>query len=122
LYLLSCVSIVLIGITDNYLLLMILVGLAGVGFNGAQNMMNGYSPTYYPPSMRSTAMGYNFVLGRVGGIIGPTTIGLLISVGLSVPTTMTALALPSILAAMAVSKIPDRYSYSKKLAEPETCK
>jgi hypothetical protein len=35
---------------------------------------------------------------------------------------MTALALPSILAAIAVSKIPDRYSYTKKLAVLETGK
>jgi AAHS family benzoate transporter-like MFS transporter len=119
LYVLSCVAIGLMGITHNYVLLMILVGLAGVGFNGAQNMMNGFSPTYYPPSMRSTAMGYNFVMGRVGGIVGPTIIGMLVAMQFSHQATIMALALPSVIAAVAVTRIPDQHSYGKKLAASE---
>jgi AAHS family benzoate transporter-like MFS transporter len=127
LYLLSCASIAMIGFTHNYVLLMFLVGLAGVGFNGAQNMINGYSPTYYPPSMRSTATGYNFVLGRVGGIVGPTVIGLLISAGFSVQFTMTALAMPSVIAAISILKIPEQYarnSYDRigEAAQQRGCK
>jgi AAHS family benzoate transporter-like MFS transporter len=119
LYLLSCGSIVLMGFGHNYTLLMVLVCLAGIGFNGAQNMINGYSPTYYPPSMRSTAMGYNFVFGRLGGIVGPTMIGLLVSMDFSFQAIMTALALPSVLAAISISSIRDKYSYTKQLSASE---
>jgi AAHS family benzoate transporter-like MFS transporter len=115
LYLLSSASIAVLGATQDYVLLMILVGLAGVGFNGAQNMMNSYAPTYYPPSMRSTAMAYNFVAGRVGGIVGPTAVGLLISWHFSFQLATIALALPGVLAALSVSSIPDRYSFTRRL-------
>ena len=41
LYLMAFFSIAMVGFTSNYALLMVLVSLAGVGFNGAQNVING---------------------------------------------------------------------------------
>ena len=117
LFLLSCVSIVLMGYTHNYTLLMILVALAGIGFNGAQNMMNGYAPAYYPPSMRSTAMSYNFVLGRVGGIAGPMAVGTMLSMHFSTQSAMLVLSLPSVLATIAIVNISEKYNYTRKLAD-----
>jgi AAHS family benzoate transporter-like MFS transporter len=116
LYLLSCTSIILVGLTSDYVLLMILVGLAGAGFNGAQNMMNAYSPTYFPPSMRSTSTAFNFVAGRVGGVAGPAALGVLLSVHVPFEVMMLTLALPSLVALAALVNIPDKYSFNKRLA------
>lgn len=116
LLLLSCFSIIAIGYTHNYALLMVLVGLAGCGFNGAQNMMNAYAPSYYPPSMRSTAMSYNFILGRVGGILGPMAVGMILTTHTSVLGAMFMLAIPSILAAAGIAAISEKYNYTRKLA------
>jgi len=96
LYLIAFSSVALVGYSHNYTLLMILVSLAGTGFNGAQNVINGYIPPYYPPSMRSTAMAYNFGFGRLGGIFGPALIGLLMSTSFSYKATLIALAFPAL--------------------------
>jgi AAHS family benzoate transporter-like MFS transporter len=119
LYLLSSSAIFLVGMSHDYVVLMFLCGLAGVGFNGAQNMMNGYSPTYFPPPIRSTATGYNFVLGRFGGVAGPLVVGLLISAAWSFNDTMIALAIPSVIAAVAIASIPEKFGFAarKKHAE-----
>lgn len=116
LFLLSAVSITLLGFTRDYALLMVLVGMAGAGFNGAQNMLNAYSPSYYPPSMRSTATSYNFAFGRIGGIIGPTATGLLMASHVSFQVILLTLAAPSLVAALCISNIPEKFSFTKKLA------
>lgn len=114
LYLMAFCSIALVGFSTNYVLLMILVSLAGVGFNGAQNVINGYIPPYYPPSMRSTAMAYNFGFGRLGSIIGPTAIGVLLSMRFSYETTLVALAMPSILSTIGILLVREKYSYTRR--------
>jgi len=117
LYLMAFCSIILVGFSSNYTLLMVLVSLAGIGFNGAQNVINGFIPAYYPPSMRSTAMAYNFGFGRLGGIIGPTAIGILMSMHFSYQTTLVALALPSILSTIGILVVREQYSYTRQLAQ-----
>jgi AAHS family benzoate transporter-like MFS transporter len=116
LYIAAFCSITLVGFTRNYALLMILVSVAGIGFNGAQNVINGFIPPYYPPSMRSTAMAYNFGFGRLGSIIGPTAIGVLMSMHYSYQATLVALALPSIVSAVGILMVREKYSYARRLA------
>jgi MFS family permease len=98
---------------------MILVSLAGAGFNGAQNVINGYIPPYYPPSMRSTAMAYNFGFGRLGGIFGPALIGLLMSMNFSYEATLIALAFPSLISTAGIIAIREKYSYACRPATVE---
>jgi AAHS family benzoate transporter-like MFS transporter len=119
LYLLSAASIALLGITHNYLSLMLLVGLAGAGFNGAQNMINAYSPSYYPPSMRSTATSYNFAFGRLGGIIGPMATGFMMMEHLSFQIIFFTLAIPSVLALFSISNVPEKFSFTNKLSQED---
>ena len=116
LYLMAFCSIALVGFSTKYAVLMILVSLAGIGFNGAQNVINGYIPPYYPPSMRSTAVAYNFGFGRLGSIIGPTAIGVLLSMRFSYETTLVALAMPSILSTVGILLVREKYSYSRRVA------
>jgi len=116
LYMMAFCSITLVGFASNYTLLMVLVSLAGIGFNGAQNVINGFIPTYYPPSMRSTAMAYNFGFGRLGGIIGPTAIGVLMSMHFSYQATLVALAMPSIISTVGILVVREKHSYARQLA------
>ncbi|MGA3125704.1 MAG: MFS transporter [Candidatus Korobacteraceae bacterium] len=115
-YLLSFCSVGLVGFTGNYTYLMILVCLAGAGFNGAQNTMNSYMPPYYPPSMRSTATGVCYGLSRLGAILGPLLIGALMTAHFSYRTTLFALAGPSLISTIGIIAIQEKYSFSRKLA------
>jgi len=120
LYLMAFASVVMVGFASNYLVLMVLISLAGVGFNGAQNVINGYIPPYYPPSMRSTAMSYNFGFGRLGGIVGPALIGLLMSMHFSYESTLIALALPSLISTAGILMVREKYSFANQLATQKT--
>ncbi len=122
LYLTAFASISLIAQTRNAGLLMVLVGLAGIGFNGAQNTINSYIPAYYPPSMRSTAMAYNFGFGRLGSIVGPTAVGVLMSMQFSYQATVTALAVPSIITAVGILCVRERHGYGRKHPHPNAPK
>lgn len=118
-YLLSLCSVALVGYTGDYVYLMILVSLAGAGFNGAQNCMNGYMPPYYPPSMRSTAAGVCYGLSRLGAILGPVLIGVLITMNFSYRTTLFALAFPSLISTAGILLIQEKYGFDRQLAAQE---
>lgn len=115
-YLLSFCSVGLVGFTGDFKWLMLLVCLAGAGFNGAQNIMNGFMPPYYPPSMRSTASGVCYGLSRLGAILGPVLIGVLMTAHFSYRATLFALAGPSLISTIGILLIQEKYSFAKKLA------
>ena len=95
---------------------MALAGLAGAGFNGAQSIVNSYIPMYYPPSMRSTAMAYNFGFGRMGSRFGPAAIGLLMAMHFCYQATVIALALPSLISAAGILCIREEHGWARRMA------
>jgi MFS transporter, AAHS family, benzoate transport protein len=105
----SC--IVLLPFTAKLSLAMVLSGLATVGFSGGQGIAKGYGASYYPPAVRSTALGLFFGVGRLGSIFGPVITGLLMSLHFPYRTNMLLLAAPAIFAAMCVLLIQDRYRF-----------
>lgn len=115
-YFISFASIVLIGFVSQFVYLMVLVSLAGAGFNGAQNIMNAYIGPYYPPSMRSTAMGFAYGLGRLGAIFGPAIIGILMSLHFSYRGMLATIGLPGLIAALGVLAIREKYNYARQTA------
>ena len=73
---------------------------------GAQNISYSFVSQYYPPLMRSSAIGFASGIGRIGGIIGPTFGGILVSLNLSAQMNFLSFAIPGILAALAFSFVP----------------
>lgn len=60
--------------------MLIAAGISLSFFNlGAWGAMYAYTPELYPTSVRSTGVGLAASFGRVGGIIGPYLVGLLVS-------------------------------------------
>jgi len=116
-FLISFCSVALVGFTSNYLYLMILVSLAGACINGAQNCMNSYMPTYYPPSMRSTGTGVCYAVSRLGAVMGPTVVGMLITVNFPYRATLVGLALPSLVATAGILAIQEKYSFARKMEQ-----
>jgi len=110
LYLLAFVTISLLGVTHTFAGASILVFLAAVGFMGGQNVAHGYIAAYYPPPMRSTVMGVCFTAGRIGGIAGPTLLGVLMMFGLF---NFLGLALPALLGAIFLLLIQDKHNFAK---------
>jgi MFS transporter, AAHS family, 4-hydroxybenzoate transporter len=75
----ACLSIAAIG--QPYLtlaLLFVFIFTAGFGIPGAQAGLNSFSATYYPTDLRATGVGAGLGIGRIGAIVGPSAVGLLI--------------------------------------------
>ncbi|MBP1964555.1 MFS transporter [Paenibacillus aceris] len=65
--------------------LLIAAGISLSFFNlGAWGAMYAYTPELYPTAVRSTGVGLAASFGRVGGIIGPYLVGLLVANGHSI--------------------------------------
>ena len=89
----------------------LLVAIAGAATIGAQNIVQAYVSQYYPPYIRSTALGVASGIGRMGGMIGPLLGGFLLSIALPIQMNFLAFAVPGVLAAIALSLVPNKRSY-----------
>jgi AAHS family 4-hydroxybenzoate transporter-like MFS transporter len=86
-------------------LLLISLGIAGAGFcvSGAQTSMTALAAIYYPTRGRATGISWMLGIGRFGAIAGALFGGVLVSLVGSLDAVMAALALPILVAALAVA-------------------
>ena len=105
-FIMAAVSLTLLGFKSNMITLYLLVLIAGACTMGAQNISYAFVSQYYPSLMRSTAIGFASGIGRIGGIIGPTFGGILVSLNLTAQMNFLSFAIPGILAAIAFSFVP----------------
>ncbi len=76
----ACLSIAAIG--QPYLtlaLLFVFIFTAGFGIPGSQAGLNSFSATYYPTELRATGVGAGLGIGRIGAIVGPYAVGVLLN-------------------------------------------
>jgi AAHS family 3-hydroxyphenylpropionic acid transporter len=66
-----------------------------------KNMMYGFSPLYYPVTMRGAGVGLAVALGRIGSIVGPAAAGILLSGGRGSPSVLLSLVPVLVLAMIA---------------------
>jgi AAHS family benzoate transporter-like MFS transporter len=118
-FLLAFACIALVPYTHNFAWLSLLVGMAGFGFSGGQGVSNGYVGSYYPPEIRSTGVGLAFGVGRLGAILGPALMGVLLSLRLSYQTNMLMLAVPGIMAAICILLVNDKYNFARQQREAQ---
>lgn len=117
LYAIGAFAIGLLGFGGNVLYIYLLVGIAGASSIGAQHLIQAYVSQYYPPSIRSTALGIASGIGRVGGMVGPTLGGILLASNLPMQFNFIAFAIPGIIAAIALGSVPGKRAYGKNDAD-----
>jgi MFS transporter, AAHS family, benzoate transport protein len=101
-YLLAAVSITSLGYPVPTSALYVLVGLAGASTIGTQIVTYAYVGQYYPMAVRSTGIGWASGVGRSGAILAPIVIGSLVAMTLPLERNFLAIALPALIAAVAV--------------------
>jgi len=69
---------------------------------GAWGAMYAYTPELYPTSVRSTGVGLAASIGRIGGVIGPYLVGMLISGGTAVTAVFAVFFVAIVIGAFAV--------------------
>ncbi|MGG1399008.1 aromatic acid/H+ symport family MFS transporter [Bacillus salipaludis] len=112
LYVLGAICLALLGIKSNIFFLYLLIAIAGVCTMGNQSLLNAFVSQYYPDQVRSTGVGLANGVGRLGGMLGPTLGGILLSQNVSVGLCFLVFALPGVCAAIAllfVKKNNDKY-------------
>jgi len=120
-YALAAVSITLLGYKVSMPVLYLLVGLAGASTIGTQIVTYAYAGQFYPASVRSTGIGWASGVGRSGAILAPIVIGTLVGMALPLEQNFVAIAIPGVIAVLAVSMIRHGRSATAQ-AQPELAK
>lgn len=104
-YVLAAVSITLLGHPMPTAWLYLLVALAGASTIGTQIVGCAYAGQFYPIGIRATGIGWTLGMGRGGAILAPILIGVLVAMGLPLAQNFMAIAVPGLVAALAVLMI-----------------
>jgi MFS transporter, AAHS family, benzoate transport protein len=111
-YVLSAVSLVVVGYGAAPGLLFLIVCAVGAFTLGTQILTNAYGGMFYPTAIRSTALGFNYGFGRVGAIIAPVLIGWLVGLNLVPQQNFVAIEVVGVIGAIAVALINHNVSAS----------
>ncbi|KIL52044.1 MFS transporter [Jeotgalibacillus soli] len=114
-YLLGAICFVALSMTSNSLLLYVLIAIGGACTVGTQNLANPYISEFYPKEIRSTGVGVTVGVGRIGAIVAPILIGLLLTTNLAPQSAFIAFAIPSILGSIAFLLVQEKYASFDKL-------
>jgi len=82
--------------------LAVMTFVAGVCMNGAQTSMPILAASYYPTHGRASGVAWMLGIGRLGGIIGAAAGGPLLQAGYGIVSILEMLAVPAIIAAIAL--------------------
>jgi AAHS family benzoate transporter-like MFS transporter len=113
-YVLAAVSITLLGVPMPTEALFFVVGLAGASTIGTQIVTYAYAGQFYPMAIRSTGIGFASGVGRSGAILAPIVIGTLVGMALPLQQNFIAIAVPAVIAAVAVAMINQGRSASAR--------
>jgi AAHS family benzoate transporter-like MFS transporter len=111
-YALAAVAITLLGHPVPTEALFVLVALAGASTIGTQIVNCAYAGQFYPMAVRSTGLGFALGVGRAGAILAPIVIGMLVSMKLPLQHNFMAIAIPAVVAGIAVLLIDHARSAS----------
>lgn len=113
LYIVGALSLVLIGYSENIYIAYGLIALIGAASVGLQNMSNAYVAEYYSVNVRAAALGSTMAFGRIGSIVAPTYMGILLTFNLQPQFNFFAIGIAAIFGAIAMSFIrEDRADYA----------
>ena len=76
---------------------------AGFCMSGAQTGLNAYAPGCYPTMARATGVSWMLGMGRFGSILGSFVGGALLGLGWGFSAILALLAIPAVLAAVAIA-------------------
>ncbi|SAK47222.1 major facilitator transporter [Caballeronia catudaia] len=115
-YALAAVSISMLGVKVPVGVLFLLVGLAGASTIGTQIVTYAFAGQFYPTAIRSTGIGWASGVGRSGAILAPIVIGFLVSKALPLQQNFVAIAIPGVIAMLAVCLINARRPRRDRMA------
>lgn len=89
---------------------------AGLFLGAAQGSMPVLAAPYYATSARASGVAWMVGIGRIGGILGALTGGVLMQMGLSLSSVLCLIAIPGVVAAVALVGL-DMVTYRRTLLD-----
>jgi AAHS family benzoate transporter-like MFS transporter len=114
LFFFGAIALSLIGFTKSTMVVFLLISIVGAASVGLQNLSNAFVSQYYPGTMRSTALGSTMAFGRIGGIVAPTFVGLLLTLNLDSQYNFAAIASAAVLGGFAMLSVQEKYGIYNK--------
>jgi len=107
LYLLGVVFLPLMGValSRGEWMLLVATFFAGVCVSGGQKSVIALATLFYPPTIRSTGVGWALGIGRLGGIGGPLLFGLLFNLHFTPSEVLYATAIPMLISGCVIAGI-----------------
>lgn len=105
-FLVSSVAVMLLSLRLPTTVLYAAVALGGVGALGTQSFVLAYVSKHYPVRMGATAMGWTLGFGRLGSMLAPPLLGLIIGAGLAFQWNFYALAVPGVIGMILIGLVP----------------
>ncbi|MFC5590694.1 MFS transporter [Sporosarcina soli] len=116
----GAIALALIGYSKNTAIVLGLITIIGAATIGVQNLSNTFVSQYYPTHMRATAIGSTMAFGRIGGILAPLIVGLLLSMNLQPQYNFGVIGIASLIGGVALLFVQEKhaiYREEKKVDE-----
>ncbi|WP_180095584.1 MULTISPECIES: MFS transporter [unclassified Acinetobacter] len=113
-------ALILLGFNSPQIVLYTLIAVAGAATIGSQILLYTFVAQYYPSTVRSTGMGWASGIGRIGAIVGPVLTGALLTMNLPHQMNFFAIAIPGVIAALAIFMVNLKTSVEAKAAAEPT--
>ncbi|MFH7808677.1 MFS transporter [Acinetobacter sp. BSP-153] len=98
----GAIALILLGFNSPQIVLYGLIAIAGAATIGSQILLYTFVAQFYPTAVRSTGMGWASGIGRIGAIVGPVLTGALLTFELPHQMNFLVIAIPGVIAALAV--------------------
>lgn len=98
----AAVSLTLLGRPMPTGALFLVVGITGACTIGTQTVSCAYCSQFYPAACRATGVGLMLGVGRLGAILAPILIGVIVGMNLPLAQNFMAIAIPAAVAAVSV--------------------
>ncbi|MHA3893400.1 aromatic acid/H+ symport family MFS transporter [Acinetobacter sp. GXMZU3951] len=98
----GALALILLGFNSPQAVLYSLIAIAGAATIGSQILLYTFVAQFYPTAVRSTGMGWASGIGRIGAIVGPILTGALLTLELPHQMNFLVIAIPGVIAALAV--------------------
>ena len=106
-----------LGFNSPQIVLYTLIAVAGAATIGSQILLYTFVAQYYPSTVRSTGMGWASGIGRIGAIVGPVLTGALLTMNLPHQMNFLVIAVPGVIAALAIFMVNMKASVDGKIAD-----
>jgi MFS transporter, AAHS family, benzoate transport protein len=109
----------LIGYSKSAALVFGLIAIIGAATIGVQNLSSTFVSQYYPTHIRASALGSTMAIGRIGGILAPVLIGILLTMNLQPQFNFGVIGIASLIGGTALIFVQEKHASYNKSVEVE---